>query len=324
MLARPGGRPRPPPRGVSDARPFPALGAAVLPAPRGDVFLPPLRAGLLLAALLALAACDTPAERAETHYQRALALLAEGDEARARLEFRNVFRLDDGHAAARLAFAGLLRDRGETGEALNQLMRLVEQDPKHVAGQRTLAELALEAGDFDTAALAAVEVDALAPADPTVRALKATVDFRKGGEAREASVAMAAAVVVEVPGSVPARMVLVADRLATDAPAEALAQIDEASSTPPATRGCTSPVSPRSTCSATRPAPGPSWRRMATLFPENAAVRAALVQWHLERDDARRRRGGAARGAAGAGRRRAVSMLRRMPGPMLRPIRGRR
>lgn len=86
---------------------------------------------LLLAALLLPAACDTPAERAEAHYQRALALLQAGDAPRAMLEFRNVFRLDPTHAAARLRYAEVLRDDGQTNEALSQLLRLTEQEPKN-------------------------------------------------------------------------------------------------------------------------------------------------------------------------------------------------
>ena len=113
--------------------PVPGLGGRAFPGSvrrrRRSGFRPrPFGASLLLAALLALGACDTPAEKAEAHYQRALALLAEGDTARAALEFRNVFRLDEAHSAARFAYAGLLRDRGDTGGALSQLQRLVEQD----------------------------------------------------------------------------------------------------------------------------------------------------------------------------------------------------
>jgi Tfp pilus assembly protein PilF len=79
---------------------------------------------LLLA--LALAACDTAAERAERHYQRALELIAAGDPDRASIELRNVFRLNDRHGPARLAYAGILRDRGAPREAMDQLLVLVE------------------------------------------------------------------------------------------------------------------------------------------------------------------------------------------------------
>ena len=252
----------------------------------GSGFRPrPFGASLLLAALLALGACDTPAEKAEAHYQRALALLAEGDTARAALEFRNVFRLDEAHSAARFAYAGLLRDRGDTGGALSQLQRLVEQDPKDLEGQLTLAALALEAGDFDTGALAAVEAYALAPADPGARALKATVDFRKGGEARAAAVTMAEGVVAEDPGSVPAQMVLVADRLAAGAPGEALARIDDALAHAPADEGLHLARLATLDVLGDTAGTGAELTQMAGLFPENAAVRAALVSWHLGQGD---------------------------------------
>ena len=245
----------------------------------------PRAAALLGAALLVLAACDTPAEKAEAHYQRALALVAAGDAPRAAIEFRNVFRLDAGHAAARLAYARLLRDRGDGAEAMNQLQRLVEQQPGNLEGQRALAELALEAGDADTAAMAAAEAWGIAPADPGVRALKAAVDFRKGGAERAAAVEMARAVVTEDPGQVPAQMVLVADRLAADAPAEALAQIDEALAHAPGDQGLHLARLATLDVLGDEDGLGAELGRMAGLFPENGAVRAALVDWHLDRGD---------------------------------------
>ena len=52
------------------------------------------------------------AERAESHYQRALAYLEEGDSERASVEFRNVFRLNPDHAEALLSYAELRRAEG--------------------------------------------------------------------------------------------------------------------------------------------------------------------------------------------------------------------
>ena len=68
------------------------------------------------------------------------------------IEFRNVFRLNPDHAEARLAYAALLGERGDTREALAQYLRLVELQPTLAAGHRDLAALAVEIGDFDTAA----------------------------------------------------------------------------------------------------------------------------------------------------------------------------
>ena len=181
---------------------------------------------------LTLSGCDTAEERAEAHYQRALTLLAAGDADRAKVEFRNVFRLDGEHVAARLAYAAELRREGEIREAYGQYLRLVEQDPKNLEGHRALIALALQVQDFATAAESVAAAYAIAPEDPEIRAWKATVDYRDGNTA--AAVAMAREVVAEDPGLVAAQMVLIADRLAAGQTAEALAMTDAALAHAPA------------------------------------------------------------------------------------------
>ena len=118
-----------------------------------------------------------------------------------------------------------------------------------------------------------------------MRALKATVDFRKGGEARAAAVTMAEGVVAEDPGSVPAQMVLVADRLAAGAPGEALARIDDALAHAPADEGLHLARLATLDVLGDTAGTGAELTQMAGLFPENAAVRAALVSWHLGQGD---------------------------------------
>ncbi len=170
---------------------------------------------VLLVSALALAACDTPTERAEQHYQRATELLAAGDADRAMVEFRNVFRLNGAHLAARAQYAALLRDRGDVRGALGQYLRLVELDPGNAAAYRDVTELALRMQDFETAEVNIVQAFKLDPADPMTRALKATLDYRRG-EDRPGAVAMAEAVTAEAPEIVPAQMVVIADRLAAE------------------------------------------------------------------------------------------------------------
>jgi tetratricopeptide (TPR) repeat protein len=233
---------------------------------------------------LALAACDTAEERAENHYQRALALIAEGDRDRAAVELRNVFRLNGAHTAARLTYAGLLRDQGDVRGAFGQLLRAVEQDPRSVAGRRELAELALEAQDLEAAAEHAEAAFELAPADPEVRALKAAVDFRDP-ETRDAAVTAARAVVAEAPGIVPAHMVLIAERIAAGAAAEALALIDAGLAHAPEDEGLHLARLATLESLGDEAGAGTELKRMSTLFPDNAGVREALVQWHLRQGD---------------------------------------
>ena len=237
---------------------------------------------LLLA--VALAGCDSKAERAETHYQRALAYLEAGDEERASVEFRNVFRLNPDHAEARLRYASLLRDEGATGDALAQYQKLVDIRPDLAEAHAALAELALEIRDFDTATVNATRAWELDPADPRNRALKATVDFRRGAGAqggRPAAVAMATGVLADDPGNVMARLVLVSDRLQAKDTAGALAQVEAGLAAAPGDEGLHLARLALLEETGDNAAVGDELAAMNRLFPENAGARAALVQWHL-------------------------------------------
>jgi tetratricopeptide (TPR) repeat protein len=242
---------------------------------------------LVLAALalsaLTLAGCDTAEERAEAHYQRALTLLAAGDADRAKVEFRNVFRLDGEHVAARLAYAAELRREGEIREAYGQYLRVVEQDPQSLEGHRALIAMAMQVQDFATAAESVAAAWAIAPQDPGIRAWKATVDYRAGDTA--AAVAMAREVVAADPGLVPAQMVLIADRLAAGRMPEALAMADAALAHAPADASLHLVRLRTLEEMGDTAAAGAELERMATLFPADEGVRRALIQWHLASGD---------------------------------------
>jgi len=238
---------------------------------------------LLAAAALALAACDTAEERAEGHYQRALSLLAEGEPEKAVVEFRNVFRLDGNHDAARLAFADLLVERGDIEQAIGQYLRLVEQDWSNVDGHKRLTELALSVQDFDTAETHAARAYDLDPDDPEIRGFRASLDYRAGK--RAAAVKMARGVLEDAPDNLPAQMVLIAERMNAGDDAGALDRIDAALRDAPRDealhlarltvlerRGATAEV-------------GDQLTRMAGLFPDNDSITLSLVQWHLRAGD---------------------------------------
>ena len=237
-----------------------------------------LLAPLLLA--VALAGCDSAAERAETHYQRALAYLEEGDRDRASVEFRNVFKLNPEHAEARLHYAALLRDEGATRDALAQYGQLVEIRPDLAEAHRALAELSLEVQDFDTATVHATRAFELDPADPEVRALKATVDFRRGKDGA-AAVAMATGVLDEAPDNVMAYLVLIADRLQAKDTAGALALTETGLAAAPGDQGLHLARLALLEEKGDTAAVGDELATMNRLFPENEGMRAALVQWHL-------------------------------------------
>lgn len=244
-----------------------------------DLALP----GLLLVAALGLAGCDSKAERAEAHRQRAVAYLAEGEPERAAIELRNALRLDPVNAAARLDFARLLRGRGDLDRALAQYEILVDQDRRNLDGQRELAALALEVQDFATAGAAARRAHDIAPQDPAARALKAALDYRDGDKAE--ALALARSVVGTDPAQIPAQMVLIADRMEAGDPAGALVLAEAALTSSPGDEGLhlvrLAALERRGDMAGVEA----QLDRMAALFPANEGVARAQVRLRLLRGD---------------------------------------
>ena len=131
----------------------------------------------LFAATLLLSACDSAEERAEAHFQAGMAHLENGDVERALIEFRNVFKLNGQHKEARLTFARLERERGNIPVAYSQYLRLVEQYPDNLEGQRSLAELALETGNWEDVRRHGSVAAALVPDDIAIKSINNTLAY---------------------------------------------------------------------------------------------------------------------------------------------------
>jgi len=243
-------------------------------------------------ALLALATtgllsfCDTAEERAERHFQSGLELLETGDVDRALVEFRNVFKLDGQHRQARLQYADAERARGNSREAFGQYLRLVEQYPDSLPGQRALAELALQANDWETARRHATVAAELAPKDPLVAAVNAAVNYRDGLAAddttiqREA-VIKAQALVDEAPELMTAQRVIIDDLIRKQDWTGALAALDAAlAQTPDAQDLYTIRLSLLNQLGETREIQA-QLEEMIARFPEDETIPSTLVRWHM-------------------------------------------
>ncbi|MEY8830418.1 tetratricopeptide repeat protein [Sedimentitalea sp. XS_ASV28] len=140
---------------------------------------------LLSAGLSLAAACDSSEERAESHYQSALALLEEGDVDRALIEFRNVFELNGTHEAARAAYARTLRENGMIKEAYGEYLRLVEQYPQNLEGQLALADIAAATKNWSDAEQHVAKALELAPDDIQMISIDNAVKYFNAIQARE-------------------------------------------------------------------------------------------------------------------------------------------
>ena len=247
---------------------------------------------LALATAGLLSFCDTAEERAEAHYQSGLELLQEGDVNRALVEFRNVFQLDGQHREARLRYAEAVREQGNLREAYGHYRRLVEQYPDSHPGQRALAELALRFNDWDAARRHGAAAAALAPADPVVQAVNATIAYRdalsgqKDPDARRNAVTKAQALVEDNPDLMIARQVVIDDLIRDQNWTAALSAIDAALAQAPDDRQLyTIRLGVLNQLGETREIRA-QLEEMIERFPDEPNVPNILVRWYLSKGDA--------------------------------------
>ena len=237
---------------------------------------------------LGLSACDSAETRAEKHFQEALALIEAGDIDRAIVEFRNVFDLNGKHREARQAYAKLQRDRGNLEESYGQYLRLIEQYPDDLDGRLALVEMALETGNRDEVERHGTAAVGLAPTDPRVQAVAATLAYQAALEARDTDAQTttrktAEALVATEPTLILARRIVIRDLLRIGDWTGALAQTDAGLAANPDARdlytvrlGLLQQLGNTAGVEAQLIA-------LVKRYPDDANMHQALVRWYIDR-----------------------------------------
>ena len=132
-----------------------------------------------------LIACDSVEERADKHFQNALALIEEGDLDRAEIEFRNVFQLDEQHIEARTAYAQMLIDNDQPARANAQYLRLSEQLPEDADARRALTLLSMDSQNWDEIRRHGTKLRELLPDDPIGGVAEVAIRYRDSSEAED-------------------------------------------------------------------------------------------------------------------------------------------
>ena len=233
-----------------------------------------------------LAGCESAEQKAEKHYQSALALLEAGDEERAIIEFKNVFKLNGRHKAARIAYADLQRRRGNLREAIAQNLLIAEQFPDDVDSRRKIAEMYAEIGNWREMARFAEEADALAPDDPAIDALQVVHAYRQKIEENDPAamaevVARARALIGKLPENMMLRRVVIDDLIRREAFEEALAELDAAIAIAPDDHGLYVVRLPVLGALGDGLAVERQLKEMIRRFPEDKAAPAALIRWYI-------------------------------------------
>jgi tetratricopeptide (TPR) repeat protein len=238
----------------------------------------PMAAAML--AVLLLAGCDDPEERAESHFQRGIALEEADEPEKAFIEFRNAVRLKGDHVGARLAIAQQVESRGNLESALRNYEIVATADPSNVEARIALARIYLVAGALEEAQDAAAEAIALAPDDPEALATQANVLYRLGDV--DAAMVAADAALALAPDMVMAHSVGIANALEKDGPEAALRMTEELLERMP-DEPSLNVMRLRFAAQAGDDARVRSQlERMVALDPENEELRQALAQIYLQ------------------------------------------
>lgn len=187
-----------------------------------------LSASLLLPLCLGLAACSTPTQEANKHYEKAMALFKKGGEAdlvQADREFREAIMLKKTLAPAIHGLALVAEKQGKLREEFSYLTQALEQDPNILAAQVRIGMLLAGAKQLDKAQEHADKALMLDRDDAGAQVLQGTILLRRGKAAE--AVALAQKVLARQPNHVAALELLAGERLEAGDAAKALAFADE-------------------------------------------------------------------------------------------------
>jgi tetratricopeptide (TPR) repeat protein len=180
---------------------------------------------------LALAACGSPEEQAKRFYDHGQELLAQHENARAGIEFRNALRKKADFLPAWVALAKVEETDRHWGALIPILKRILELQPKDNETRLKLARLVFLSGALDEALNLANAVEDENKQNADALALKAAILFRlkdSNGGVREAE----AALKID-PKNAGAIGVIAADRLARGDAKGALAMLDNSPTNDP-------------------------------------------------------------------------------------------
>lgn len=256
-----------------------------MPKPLRNAILP-----LLLVSVLTLAACKSDEEKAADYFRSGQELLASGDEDRALVEFRNVFKYDPFHFEARKTYADVQLRRGKIEEAYSQYLRLIEQYPDTAEARLILAELAFAVGNWEEVERHGVEALRLSPDEPRAKVIGLALDYQrattaKDDAARATAAEAAAKALKEQPDNDIARRIAVDHLMSGPQPMQAMPLIEAALAVDPAVLDYHMMKFLLLTGSGDVAKTGEQLKTMFGLFPENEQVRSALIQWYLLNED---------------------------------------
>ncbi|HPF47553.1 MAG: tetratricopeptide repeat protein [Alphaproteobacteria bacterium] len=110
-----------------------------------------VRALMLGVCLIGFAACSSPEEVKQSHYERGMELLADQDMVKASIEFRNALQIDDTFVPAWYGMSLVEEKNEQWGKVIVLLNKVIELDPTNIEAHTRLGTLLLMVGELDKA-----------------------------------------------------------------------------------------------------------------------------------------------------------------------------
>ena len=232
--------------------------------------------------MLLLAACDSPEERAEKHYQRGQELVAAGALDKAALEFRSALEQNEQHIPTHFALGLIYEEQGDPTTAFQQYQHITDIAPTHFAARLKTARFYVVARALESAA---IEIDALLELNPVnaeVQALTAKLALfeNRFEDAREA---LDKALNLD-PANVEALAGDVEYILRTGSTRAGLTRLDEALALQPASFGLHTLKLRVLQQTGDTAGVGDQLGAMITAFPDDLRLREVRSRWALEND----------------------------------------
>ena len=245
---------------------------------------------LALTAMLLLGACADAEEKAEEFYQSGLALLAEGDIARAAVEFRNVLQYDEDHDEARLELAGILEMQGNPSGAYAQYRNVSERNPDMAAPLQAMARLAITGLNWEEAERTGRRAVELDPDAPISKSIRVSLDFRQAvldeAAAEQEAIAAEALQLLEAdPLDLMSRRVVMAHEMQMNRPSRALEFVDAAIEQAPGQLAYYLIKLQALSALQDDVEIEKVLREMYETFPENRDVQQSLISFYLQRQN---------------------------------------
>lgn len=193
-----------------------------------------LKPVVLLSLFLCLAACSTPEEVVQSHYENGMELLDEKDFIKASIEFRNALQIDDQFVPAWYGMSLVEDENKEWVKVIGLLNKIIELEPTHIEAQVRLGTLMLLLGELDSAVAASEAALLLDNQNANVLALRGAVMLKL--EDRVSAVDFANRSLAIEAGNLNAIQVLAAERFSARDYDGALAFIDQSNNTNGANR----------------------------------------------------------------------------------------